>query len=478
MIVDIKKLTNAINKISDLASGKKTVPGIMLDTTHEDELRICYSTGHESLMDVIDNITYEEGDLRIKAVIAYEQMVRAINNCQPSGIIVVTEVHITYKSDKLITIGAEQKLASDSENDEEITYRKLAKKQMDVSWVEAGSETKSSILIRMDYDSIFEPDKYDTWNRAEFIDSVGRNVTEKGKIVYISTKAQFVFVNNQAHVCAVPISSIELDDYKLDEIKQSLGENYTEEEYLEAVNKEKARIHFSITVPQSLAKSVIDILGRCSSDEIFIHTQDSKFCNIFIDNESEKTGLWFEMAVPNRTHITAFEEYEALKYSDYQLDFVREFLVDNVKSAFNATKNDRTELTFVRDSENPNQINLNIISGSAAASTYDNYSIMVDGIADKHGDILDKKFSISLKVFVDMLAQLKTPFVGLDISIDNSGIKIRLSELYKERQIDCWNSAKDKNLISAETFDSVEGIEVRSSYRIDTIGVRQYTKLG
>ena len=52
MIVNIKDITGALNKVSDLTSGDKQIPGIMLNIG-DNTMSVCYSDGHKAFVEKI-----------------------------------------------------------------------------------------------------------------------------------------------------------------------------------------------------------------------------------------------------------------------------------------------------------------------------------------------------------------------------------------------------------------------------------------
>ena len=83
MIIRLEEFTKAIAKIQAMASGEKTVPGIMLDIS-DDGVKVCYSDSRKALVEKV-NATVEETDIKGKIVLAYSRVVSAITICQPSG---------------------------------------------------------------------------------------------------------------------------------------------------------------------------------------------------------------------------------------------------------------------------------------------------------------------------------------------------------------------------------------------------------
>lgn len=493
MRVSVSKITSAINKINDITSGDKQIPGVMLDLS-ENLLKVCYSDGHKSFIEHID-VETEETDKIGAVVVDFTQIKRAIDNCQPSGIIKIDEIVFEYK-EKVITISADQTFSAFDSEGNEIGSQKMGKKSMDLAWVEPGSDMKSSILLRMKYDDIFESDGVDDeFDKKELLDALGRTSVEKGKQVYLSTKTQTVFVANQAHVTSVPISKgKKLNQEELDTLRAEMVEagTFTEDAYKEAVNKAENRMHYAVVMTQAIAKSVIGVFGKVSSDKVYLHTKD-KFCSIFVDTEDEHIGFWFEMAQASKAHIGSLERYNSLKYQSYQTSFLREFLANNVKSALNVTKSEKVTFEFAV-SEETGMPELVIAAGSSAASVSDTYRTALSTMLDPENTLMGKKFTVSLKVFSDMLDQLKTDNVTLDFECTEGATCIRLAELDLAKETEKYNEArnKTKELCVAQGIEFISKedaerdpekkptptpVELRWAYREETLNVKQFTML-
>lgn len=463
MIIGIKEITSAINKIADLTSGDKIIPGVMLRLKSTDDdavgvLDVCYSDGHKSLIEEL-SVDIEETDMIGDIVVAFEQISRAISNCQPSGIIKVDNIYINHVDNNVIRVSAEQYMNITDESGEVVAKRNLAVKKMDIAWVVPGSDMKSAILNRMKYDEIFTPDgDTDDYTKDEFVEALSKTSTEKGKSIYVSQSTQSVFVANQAHVTSVPISD----------------------------NEGEKRISKSLVIPQNIAKAIIGILNKCSSDTISIHRSD-RYCNIIVQGEEEKVGIWFEMAQASKAHIGALERFDSLEYKTYQILFLREFLVNSIKSALESSKNDKVEFKFeTTELENSTCDKDLVITGSnVGASVVDTYRVNPDDIVDTVGNLADKKFSASLKVISDMLAQLKTDYIAFDINVDvNDTTCIRIAEVDANKLAAEYTKAREQTAklceeqgIEFNPSVTPTPVELKVGYRADILNTKQYTIL-
>jgi hypothetical protein len=490
MRVDITKITSSIRKISDLTSGDKTVPGVLLDLS-EGLLKVCYSDGHKSFVEHL-SVETEETDKIGAVAVDFEQIKRAIDNCQPSGRIKVSEVTFEYK-EKVITVSVNQKFEIIDDSGAVAEERTLGKKAMDIAWNEPGSNMRSAILTRMKYDEIFDSEMPDEFNRSEFLDALNKTAAEKGKQIYLSTKNQTIFVINQAHVTSVPVSKrCEIDLNRMDEIRAELtesAEGFSEQAFQTRIAAEENRMHYAVVMPQQIAKAITGVFGKTSADNMYLHTKE-KFCSIYVDTDDEHVGIWFEMAQASRSHIGSLERYNSLGYKTYQLKFLRDFLVDNIKSAVNVNKGNQVAFTFDRNEDG--KVELVVAAGSSAASVSDTYRVVVDSAnwipeSEQGGvaDITAKVFNVSLAVFSAMLDQLKSDFIALDFNIGEDGTTcIRLAEIDNTKEKNEYIKARKKTeeLCKSQGIEFDPGktptpVQLRLDYRNDILATKQFTLL-
>lgn len=482
MRVNVKNMTNVINKIGDITAGDKTIPGVLLDLTEDGILKVCYSDGHKSFIEHI-NVTREDEDKVGGIVVDFTMLRKALAKCQPSGIIKVDDIQFTYK-EKVVTLSVEQKYVQGEDGNQ--TEKSMGVKSMDLATSEPGSDMRTSVLTRMKYEDIFEPDAAeDEFNKAEFIDALSRTSVEKGKQVYLSTKTQTIFVANQAHLTSVPVSKGKiLNQEDLDELRAEMTEagTFTDEAFLAEIKKRENRMHYSVAIPQNIAKAIIGVFGKTDADNVYLYTKD-KFCSIYVDTDDEHVGFWFEMAPASKAHIGTLERYNANKYQTYQTSFFREFLMDSVKSAVDSTKTDKITFKFESNKEDGSP-ELVIFGGSASASTADVYRTKLNTLLDPAGTLIGKEFTVSIKVFYDMLVQLKTDLVALDFESNDAATSIRLAELNFEKDNAMYAEARKK---TAEMC-AAQGIEfdpnatptpheLKWEYRESTLETKQFTML-
>lgn len=467
MKVGIKEFTGAINKVQALVSEEpKKATGIMLRVA-DGSLDVCYNDGRKALIEKVNNVETVETDHFGNTVVDYESLIRAVSNCQPSGKISVDTMEFSWK-ESVLTVMADQFFIVTDEDGNELDRKKLSTKKMDLRWEEAGATMKSAIFARMNYDTIFEGETTDTWDKDELIDVLSRCATEKGKTVYMSTKTQFIFVANQAHVCTVPVSlNIVTDDMK-NEMAGILANNgtYSEEALAQMVKDATNHIHFAVALNQGTAKAIIGILGKINSKEVYLYTKDS-YLSVFVDNDEERVGIWTEMAQANKAHTGSFSRYNEMEYKDYQFTFLKDFIVDTVKSAISASKNQSVGIVFKKNEDG--LYDMNIASSNAGASIEDNYTVAALDLCAKTDDIETKTFTISLQVLFDMLSQLKTDRIAMDFNVGMDGTTcLRVSEIDDEKLIAERTAAQANGALTMETLADI---------RVKTLGTRQYTLL-
>lgn len=464
MIVNIKEVTDALSKINEFASTEKVVPGVMLDISNK-TLNLCYSDGHKSLFTSID-CQNEETDVMGKVVVDYKAFYNAIANLQPSGNIKVDDVYMAFKGN-LISISAEQKLVMVNEETGDENVKVMSRKKTDVAWVVPTANIKVALLDRMNYSSIFEADATDEWDIKELIDSLSRLSTEKGKLVYIYPPEQTMFVANTANMCVVPIRENEVSQEDKDELLGELTETGEQDKFNEKLQGLKNRVHFATVISTANAKSLCGVLGKISNaDKVFLHMKDN-YLNIFTGDD--KVGIWMETSAGNRMHTGSYARYKSMNFTSYQMNFIREFLVDNIKSTINTTSSENVAFAFEED---PETLETKLVIATASQGAMNNESkVIITNLIDTLGDISSRKLNISLKVFADMLSQVKSDMIALDVCISPDGTScIRLAE------IDIEKVADEEDKIASIDDEELKK-QKRIDYRDNTLGVTQYTLL-
>lgn len=421
MIVKLSEFTKAVAKIQAMASGEKTVPGIMLDIS-DDGVKVCYSDSRKALIEKIDAVV-EDTDIRGKIVLDYGRVVSAITICQPSGRLSIEDLQFIFEPDGKVTLYADKLLLVSSENGED-EYIKVSTFEQLLTWTEAGSSMRTAMLSRENYDSIFQPaGGYDEWDAEELKDILLKTSGEKGKQIYVSPKQGQAFVCNMAYVTTLPIE---------------LG--YT----------------FPIVIPTATGKCVADIINRLDADKLYLHVVEGKYCKVYVEDES--FGMSFEIVPANRIHLNTLDRYQGKSYNGVQLTFFKEVLQNVIKSAMAVSASEKVNLKLVK-SEETGQVELLVVGSNTNASIENNYKVVTNGFNYEEGDgitedsvIKEFDIPISLKVLNDILVKCESDYIAFDVCHEeNTNAKaIRISEIDLEKVVEESQAVLDGTAVVAE----------------------------
>lgn len=470
MKVLVQDITSAVAKITELVNGDKTVTGVLLKCCG-DKLKVCYSDGNRSLIEIID-VVEEDGDIKDDIVLDYSRLCGALNNCQPSGRIVVDYIGIKFTGERTVEIHAEQKCLVSEEDSDNPEYRVMAVKKMALNWTKASDSLKTAILGRIDYDNILNTHVSDEWEIEELVEVLSKTSTEKGRVVYMSPSIQKVFVANIAHVTAVPVSEVEVTPMDIEVLRKELEESGEIEQFEERKSKLYHRMNFPGTITTAIAKKVCGILNKCGKGlKVYTHTANG-FLTIVV--EGETVGIMVDMPQGSKAQTGQFEKFSSIEYSSYQLDFVREFLSDAIKSAVASTNSEKLMLTFkVGDS---GEAVLVIRASNGTASVNDEYKVTAADCIDTLGDLDGRQIKVSIKVINDMINQLKEDIVAMDIQMyDDGTVCIRLADIDNDRLREEYYNAREK--LGLSDIDPTPD-EEKVKYRAKVLRTTQYNIAG
>lgn len=492
MIVNIKKITSAVQKIVDLTNGDNNVPGVMFRLSKLDEatlesngtLAVCYSDGHKSLVEYL-SVMVDDNDHIGDIVVDFKPLADAISKCQPTGSIKSKDVVFKYMPENRLQISVTQNYEICDEDGNVVSNKTLSNKEFTLKWKESNADMKAAVLSRMKYDTIFESVAMpDTFDKSELMDVLNRTATEKGKNIYFSSKTQSAFVVNQAHLTIIPISGYEMpDEAEIQEIRDSLTATgtYSEDTLKAEIRKRMNRVNHSTIVRQEVAKALVSILGKCSGNTVQVSRSDTKFCNIVVEDEDEKVGIWFEMTGANKVHTSAVEQYESRAFSTYQMTFLRDFIMDGINSAIDSNKGDKTKIKFTATKlDNPaTDTDLTIVTNT------NEFNVNLESLTDTLGNIKEQEFVVNLKLLKDIITQLKTDRIAFDFDVAPDGAKsLRVSEIDFNGMMESYkkNREKTKELCDQQgiTFDpssTPTPVELKTASRREYLMARQYTML-
>ena len=464
----VKDITSAVSKVTELVSGEKVVPGVLLRIGNN-EMSVCYTDGRKTLCEPIE-VESEDGDITGDIVIDYNRLIGALSNCQPSGRIVVDYITFKFEDNKTIKIEAEQKclISEDGETEE---YKVMAVKQMKLNWADVNSNLRTSILGRVDYNSLFELTTYDVWDIEEIIDILSKTSTEKGKVIYMSPLIQKVFVANLAHVTSVPVSQLEVTPLDAETLRVELIEDGKEDEYEEKLRLMGNRLRFPATLTTVAAKQLCGILNKVGKGiKVYTHTENGFFTLVTEDN---KVGIMLDMPEGSKAQTSQFDKFSAIKYDSYQMNFVREFIADAVKSAIVSTNAEK--LTFSFDRTEAGEVELIITASNSTASINDTYRVITEDCIEMLDDICNRQMKVSLNIFNSMLSQLKSDIISMDLSILADGTAcIRLADIDMDTAREEYFGARQR--LGLTDIDPTPE-EEKVKYRVKTLRTTQYTMI-
>ena len=457
MRVSINEITSTVAELNSLLEGSVSKSLFIMLDIRDTVMRVCFNDPSKTFVREI-GITNEEGSRRV--AVDFNEMFKAITNCQPSGSLSLDELEFVFKDNGILTIVAEPQM---NIGNEEAVYKRQGRRVYDIKCVPVESSVKSQILVRADYDKLFDVDGADEWDRTDLIDKLNRCTGEKGKQVFISSKVQKMFVNYQTHLTCIPIEFKSLPEDEVEAFKASLvAQGLGEKEQNDAMFRLFSKVNNSAVLFTNTASSLCTILGKCNCEKIYVKTIDT-MCIICSDCDEERIAIQIQMPAPSGVNFKTLLTYMGYKYSEYQMRFRRDALADAIKYAVN-TSSDKTTISFLKSEDD----------GYSVVFACNNGECSVDSeeTIDTVGDLANKKFIVSPKILNDMIKQLKTPLISLDFSHDGATNSIRMGEINYEKMLESYNEVRAG--LSPEEPTPIEGkIKVKE----DSIEAVQYTRV-
>lgn len=412
MIVNIAMLTSAVQKVKSFADGNPNASGVMFDIAG-DKLNVCFSDGHKSIIEKLD-IVAQEGDEQGQVIVAYNRLMSIIEMCQPSGEIIVGDITITFSEGKTMLLDATKymvvrKSAESKGLDGEDVYteasKPVSKFSQKMTYERPEESKKYGAITRMDFDSVFvdeanngeEDANFDTWSVAELRKVLSKTSVEKGKTIYVSSKEQAAFVLNMAYVTYIPTDGC---------------------------------TDHGMTISTSLAKSLVEILGKLKDDAVRICVKEKRYCNII--NGIDTVGIWFELAPASKAEMGALGLYKNNEYDTFNLVFSLAALKDAIGCAMSSSKDEKTIWQFC-ESEGQKSLRISIENSSASISS--DFDVMLERANEiENWDTLkETKIPVSLKVISDMVNDCESTYVAVDMQFNENGNKfIRIADVSKD----------------------------------------------
>lgn len=397
MIVSLDKITGAMQKVKSFAQDIKTVPGVLLKL-EDDVIEVCYSDGKKSIVEKIEAVM-QEGEQLGNIIVPYQMFMDIINVCQPTSVIECDDLIVTAKENNILSVETTKySIVGREVNGEVETERKpVSKFKQEIKYSRPDEDIRYGILSRMDYDSIFESEKGDVWDKDVLQDALNRLNKEDGKVCYFSGKLKAAFVVNVGHTIYIPKDEVE---------------------------------DCGFSVSSKVAKYLVEILSKTDVDSVRVSTEEVRYCKITTPDEA--VGIWFEMASGLNMDAASLKAYESKQYEQYQVVFNRYALQDVVKRAISSDTTDTTSLTFTSADD---ELVVSIVSGGTASKSKDFY-VIAEGHIDNTGKLLETKIPISLKALNDIIDNCAGNYLIMDIADNEKEKCIRCMDAIGRDQFD------------------------------------------
>lgn len=448
MQVSLSGLSKAMAKVRSFADGNNNVPGVMFDI-HEQYMDVCYSDGKKA---VIEQVNVHDNDQSVmgRIVLPFSRMMSIIDILQPTGHVATSDLDMKFLPNSIMEISAVKSMTvyesagqseesteapaedgevgadwdspeyaqqaiegaapqtaiqSEQADEEEVIQESIIVSKFDqrINYERPEDNLRYGILSRMNYEDIFvgsdgeSTSDFTVWDISQFREVLSRTSIEKGKTVYVSKNEQCAFVCNLAYASNIPVSEV--------------GDN-------------------GFVVSTSLAKSIIDILGKVDTDgsKILVKNKDSRY--VCIINDKGTFGLWFEMAPASRTDAATIHRYKERKYGSFRVAFSREAFQNVLNSAISVDKTEKTVLEFVMEGNGPA---LHIVSNNSGASISNDFKIMATSKFTHLEVMLAEKLPMSIKVLSDMVNNCVSDYIEFALDTDEAGGRyIRIGDIDME----------------------------------------------
>ena len=397
MIVSLDKITGAMQKVKSFAQDIKTVPGVLLKLG-DGTIEVCYSDGKKSIVEKIEAVM-QEGEQLGDIIVPYQMFMDIINVCQPTSVIECDDLTITVKENNILSIETTKYSIVGREVDGEIEAERkpVSSFKQEIKYSRPDEDIRYGILSRMDYDSIFESDKSDVWEKSVLQDTLSRVNKEDGKVCYFSGKLKAAFVVNVGHTIYIPKDEVE---------------------------------ECGFSVSSKVAKYLVEILGKTDADKVQVSTEDVRYCKITTPDET--VGIWFEMASGLNMDAASLKAYESKQYEQYQFVFNRYALQDVVKRAITSDTTDTTSLTFSVDGDN---LVVSIVHGGTSSKSKSFY-VLAESFTDNTGKLLDTKIPVSLKALNDIIDNCAGDYLLVDVADNEKEKCLRCMDVVGKDQFD------------------------------------------
>lgn len=392
MIIQVKSLYEAIQKVKSFADTTQQVNGILFNL-NGNQVSVCFSDGKKSIIEKLE-VEQEDNDISGKIIVNYAKLLATMDMLQKGNNVYTIDMNMQFdvekkcihiKADKYMNVNRAVGIDADGDT----VYEEETKKISDIDQILAFEYPEDSIkyglLSRMDYDGIFkgedELEKCDQWDVGELRGILSSLISDKSSTVYVSASKQAAFVVNMVYTQYIPI-----------EMSFENG--------------------FSLNA--GVAKALVDILAKLGNDENVFIIREDRYLTIF--NDSDTLGIWMEIAPVSKTHATSLASYQSKDYTRHELVFYRNAILDAVTTAANSMKDERISASFVKEGED---IYMAFAINNSGASISVDFKVYIEGQKDLNYDELKEfKVPVSIKALMDMINNCKTNHIALDFAVD------------------------------------------------------------
>lgn len=388
MLVKFEALTSAVDKVKVLASDmKQGIPGVLL-MQNESTLKVCYSDGHKAVCEIIE-AEFEVDESFGTVIVPYETFIGIIDVCKPDGVVQVDNINVNLRDNNMIEVDVKKFVEQAVPNSEETINKTVSHLVQSVKFNRPEEDKRQSILTRMNYETMFEHEVFDTWNKAKLIGILKRLTKEDDKAILISSNKKAASVANLAYCAYIPCEDV---------------------------------INSGMCITSKIAKALIDILGKTNCDEVVISTENNQYCTIATSDD--KVGIWFEMTKPTRMSITVIDEYVNKDYNSGRAIMLRPALANVIKCCGTISNgNEAIELIFKTNEDGNKEMKFN---GIGSASKSGDFAVEV---AASTGDIDSEKYGINLTCLLDMVSLCNEDYVAFDFLCDERGKFLRIADI-------------------------------------------------
>lgn len=389
MIVKLSELSSAVAMVKSFASDmKQGVPGILLNGA-DGTLSVGYTDGRKAVFKKMD-AEFADGEQFGQLIVPYKTFVDIIHICQPVGYVWTKDIELVVEEGNTLRVSAEKCVNVDTGEEEE-QVKVVSRLKQSIRFNRPDEDKRQSILSRMDYDSMFEHEIFDAWDKEELLKLLGRLSKEEDKTILISKNQKSASVANLTYSAYIPCEEVE---------------------------------QCGVCVTAKLAKAIMEILGKTSCSDLEIATMDNKYCTV--TTSDNMTGIWFEMAKPSRMAIQTVQNFLDIKYDSCRLVVLREAIADIVGCCIAVNNGSESmRMTFEENAEGFTEIRF---GGVSTASKTNDFSVATEECTCNLDNLAELSLEINLTTIGDMLGLCKYAYVVIDIVTNDTGKYIRISD--------------------------------------------------